>query len=267
MSDQNTATPPLDVPIELDQVGAPRSLYQFELDLFRMMEMARTWLGENQIAPYKLALLAGVSTSQTHRAMHEDWRPSHRLLIKVARALPEDWVAGFERDCDVALPSSMLNMPATSQAQRLFQAHETIGLVADLEAYCGYLRAENYTYATVDRSDGTLKYRDVHTAEPRLMQIAQERGYITPFFRPLARQQQSLDGAHLAVLRHPMLLGDEAFTTTYWLLQFQAFGTNFSITDRMEFAPVTVPRQIHLIRRFYEVFVPGIIGPNASARL
>lgn len=244
---------------DLNHTPTPRCLYQVELDFFRMTEMARVWLEENQIAPYKLALLAGVSTSQTHRTLHDDWRPSHRLLVRVARALPEDWVAAFERDCDTVLPCSMHNMADSSPAHRLHAARSMAAKCETLEAYCEYLTEHDFTFATIHRSGGPLKFRMLHTADPRLQQVARERGYITPFFRPLVRLEQAPDQTNLAILRHPIIVGRECFTSTYWLLQFNAFGSSFSIADRMAFTPVTTARQAHIVQRFYDVFVPTLL--------
>ena len=244
---------------DLNHTHTPRCLYQIELDFFRMTEMARLWLAENQIAPYKLALLAGVSTSQTHRALHDDWRPSHRLLVRIARALPEDWVAAFERDCDAVLPCSMHNMADSDPTHRLYQARAMAAQCGSFEAYCAYLTERDFTFATVHRGDGPVRFRTVHTADARLQEVARERGYITPFFRPLVRLEQAPDQTNLAILRHPLMIGRESFTSTYWLLQFKAFGTNFSIADRMAFSPAATARQAHIIRRFYDILVPTLI--------
>lgn len=244
---------------DLNTLYTPRCLYQVELDFFRMTEMARVWLEENRAAPYKLALLAGVSTSQTHRTLHDDWRPSHRLLVRIARALPEDWVAAFERDCDAVLPGAMHNMPDSNPTHRLHEARAMAAKCESFEAYCKYLTGHDFTFATVHRNDGPLRFRVVHTADPRLQDVARERGYITPFFRPLVRLEQAPDQTNLAILRHPIIIGGEPFTSTYWLMQFNVFGTNFSIADRMAFTPVATARQAHIIRRFYDVLVPTLL--------
>ena len=244
---------------DLNHLRTPRCLYQVELDFFRMTEMARVWLEENQIAPYKLALLAGVSTSQTHRTLHDDWRPSHRLLVRVARALPQDWVAAFERDCDAVLPCSMHNMSDSNPSHRLHEARAVAAKCETFEGYCDYLTAHDFTFATVHRSGGPLRFRMVHTADPRLQEVARERGYITPFFRPLVGLEQAPDQTNLAILRHPIIAGRESFTSTYWLMQFKAFDSSFSIADRMAFTPVATARQAHIVRRFYDVFVPALL--------
>ena len=244
---------------DLRKIRSPRCLYQIQLDLFRMTEMARFWLEENQVAPYKLALLAGVSTSQTHRTLHDDWRPSYRLLTRVARALPQDWVSDFERDCDAVLPSSMHHMPLTDPAHRLHQARAKATKCQSFDAFCDYLRFNDFTFATVDQCDGPFRFRTVYTADPRLKQVARERGYITPFFRPLVLQHQRPGQTDFAILRHPIIVGTESFTSTYWLLQLQAYQTSFFITDRMAFAPVANTRQARIVGRFYEAFVPNLI--------
>lgn len=247
---------------DLKQLHTPRCIYQVQLDLFRMTEMARIWLEENQVAPYKLALLAGVSTSQTHRTLHDDWHPSYRLLARVARALPQDWVSGFERDCDAVLPSSMHHMPVSDPGRRLHEARARTADCDSVEAFCDYLRINDFTFATVDQNDGPFKFRTVYIADPRLEQVARERGSITPFFRPLVLQHQEPGQTDLAILRHPIIVGQDSFTSIYWLLQFQAFGMRFFITDRMAFAPVDNARQAHIVQRFYDVFVPNLIDQD-----
>lgn len=266
MQDSSTDLSPY-LDFDLKQIRTPRCLYQIQLDLFRMTEMARTWLEENQVAPYKLALLAGVSTSQTHRTLHDDWRPSPRLLARVARALPHDWVSDFERDCDAVLPCSMHHMPLSDTQNRLHEARDKTGDCDSLEAFCDYLRANDFTFATVDQSDGPFKFRTVYTADPRLEQVARERGYITPFFRPLALQHQKPGQTGLAILRHPIIVGPDCFTSTYWLLQFRAFDTSFFVSDRMAFAPVSNDRQTHIVQRFYDVFVPNLIEQDGVPKV
>ena len=250
--------------LDLDQLTIPRSLFQVELDLFRLTEMARVWLEENRIAPYKLALLAGVSTSQTHRTLHDDWRPSHRLLERLARALPEEWVADFERDCDQVLPGAIHHLPDSRMLDRLTDARSKAATSDSPEAFQSYLKHNGYSFTTMDRRDGRLRFRTLHTADPRLTKMASDRGYITPFFRPLIRQYQGPELINLAILRHPLILGDHCVTSTYWQLQLQAFGMGYCITDRIAVVPVASARQARLVRRFYDILIPSLIGKDTD---
>lgn len=250
--------------LDLDQLTTPRSLFQVELDLFRLTEMIRAWLEENQIPPYKLALLASVSTSQTHRTLHDDWRPSHRLLERLAHALPETWVAGFEHDCDQVLPGAIHHLPDSRMLDRLADVRSMAAASDSMEAFQSYLKNNGYSFAVLDRSDGRLRYRALHTADPRLIQMASDRGYITPFFRPMIRQYQIAELSNLSNLRHPLILGDECAISTYWQLQFQAFGTGFCIADRITIVPVASNRQARLVRRFYDVLIPSLLGKDTN---
>ena len=133
-----------------------------------------------------------------------------------------------------------------------------------LEAFQSYLKNNGYSFAVLDRSDGRLRYRALHTADPRLIQMASDRGYITPFFRPMIRQYQIAELSNLSNLRHPLILGDECAISTYWQLQFQAFGTGFCIADRITIVPVASNRQARLVRRFYDVLIPSLLGKDTN---
>ncbi|MEO9901797.1 hypothetical protein [Nisaea sp.] len=81
-----------------------QALNTIEFEIFKITEMARRWIVENGLSPYKLALTTGTSPSQVHRIMEPDWTPSLKLARRIASSLPDDWVSMFERDCNACLP-------------------------------------------------------------------------------------------------------------------------------------------------------------------
>lgn len=81
-----------------------QALNTIEFEIFKITEMARRWIVENGLSPYKLALTTGTSPSQVHRIMEPGWTPSLKLARRIASSLPDDWVSMFERDCNACLP-------------------------------------------------------------------------------------------------------------------------------------------------------------------
>ena len=94
------------------------TLNTIEFEIFKITEMARRWIVENGLSPYKLALTTGTSPSQVHRIMEPGWTPSLKLARRIASTLPEDWVNDFELDCNACLP-------------RLFHLHHSPELSSD----------------------------------------------------------------------------------------------------------------------------------------
>lgn len=84
--------------------GTSQALNTIEFEIFKITEMARRWIVENGLSPYKLALTTGTSPSQVHRIMEPGWTPSLKLARRIASSLPDDWVSMFERDCNACLP-------------------------------------------------------------------------------------------------------------------------------------------------------------------
>jgi len=126
-----------------------QSLDTIEFEIFKITEMARRWIVENGLSPYKLALTADTSPSQVHRIMEPGWTPSLKLARRIASSLPEDWVSSFERDCNTCLPRLFYLQPSSvmksAPINQVMQAinHKTTGdalaeLVEEEFNYCRY---------------------------------------------------------------------------------------------------------------------------------
>lgn len=87
-----------------NETPSSQALNTIEFEIFKITEMARRWIVENGLSPYKLALTTGTSPSQVHRIMEPGWTPSLKLARRIASSLPDDWVSSFERDCNACLP-------------------------------------------------------------------------------------------------------------------------------------------------------------------
>jgi len=94
-----------------------QALNTIEFEIFKITEMARRWIVENGLSPYKLALTTGTSPSQVHRIMEPGWTPSLKLARRIASSLPNDWVSSFELDCNACLPRLFhLHQPPVSSS-------------------------------------------------------------------------------------------------------------------------------------------------------
>ncbi|WP_323794809.1 hypothetical protein [Nisaea sp.] len=87
-----------------NKTPSSQALNTIEFEIFKITEMARRWIVENGLSPYKLALTTGTSPSQVHRIMEPGWTPSLKLARRIASSLPSDWVNSFELDCNACLP-------------------------------------------------------------------------------------------------------------------------------------------------------------------
>lgn len=103
----------------------PRSCYQHYFSLFQMREMARMWVREHDLSPYKLALETGLSSSHTHKLFAEDWRPTANVVSRIIASLPADWLASAEADFGRVLPgyqSALQLIRGWDNAKDRFQA-------------------------------------------------------------------------------------------------------------------------------------------------
>lgn len=100
----------------LGRTPVSQSLDTIDFEIFKITEMARRWITENGLSPYKLALVTGTSPSQVHRVMEPGWTPSLKLARKIASSLPPEWVTDFEQDCNACLPRmfSLRSSPFTN---------------------------------------------------------------------------------------------------------------------------------------------------------
>lgn len=104
-----------------------QALNTIEFEIFKITEMARRWIVENGLSPYKLALTTGTSPSQVHRIMEPGWTPSLKLARRIASSLPEDWISAFERDCNACLPRLFhMHRPSESSSDSISSLLRTV---------------------------------------------------------------------------------------------------------------------------------------------
>lgn len=154
----------------------PLALQRFDLEMYRMRKMARLWVEDNGVSPYKLALSAGVSTSQTHKLLTDRWSPTPKLLTRIVRALPIDWIAEIERDLDFALPS----------CERLLAPMATAETGADCQADLLRARTEADVRRAVESHQLNLHVVDFRSSEP----VVTEAIVRQPWMRELLAQNR-----------------------------------------------------------------------------
>lgn len=67
--------------------------------------LIQKYVQDNGLTPYKLSLMADVSTSHTHGALKHDWAPSQKIARRLVNAIPADYAIGFDLDWSNFMPS------------------------------------------------------------------------------------------------------------------------------------------------------------------
>jgi hypothetical protein len=131
----------------------PQSVRTLDMELFKLVEMARLWVREHNYPPYKLALQADISTSQCHKMMDPSWNPSVKLLRKIAAALPSDWVRAFELDANISLPRVFSTPYSNAIDHSTVDRIETDLRFGHLDAAGERLDAQGLSFREFDFSD------------------------------------------------------------------------------------------------------------------
>lgn len=137
----------------------PGTIHTVDLEIFKLICMARFWIEEHGYPPYKLALQAKISTSQCHKMLEPGWNPSLKLLRKIAISLPLDWVRDFENDADHALP-------------RVFTAAASYSIADFVTAECEVaLQEQNYDKARSLLHEHSVSVRKWDFSDPKKIEI------------------------------------------------------------------------------------------------
>lgn len=170
-----------------------QTLNTIEFEIFKITEMARRWIVENGLSPYKLALTTGTSPSQVHRIMEPGWTPSLKLARRIASSLPNDWVSSFELDCNACLPRLFhLHHPPESATDPITSLLSTVKS-SDATQILDNLAKNNWSmrcYSYLSRAEtaicvahhtsSDLNGSDYAPPPPRVVWSADTRGPKTP---------------------------------------------------------------------------------------
>lgn len=208
-----------------------------------MREMVRLWALEHRISPYKLALRVGVSTSQTHKVLDRRWSPSPKLLIRIVQSLPGPWIAEFERDSDMALPSSVhisqvvnaIPGQAAIQADLLRARSE-----ADIRQV---IEAHRLNHHIVDTRVSPHSVTEAVVQHPLLNEILRHNGLMTPFVLPYRDPTDPAGDYAVELCRHPLRHGSSYLSLTYLITRLNLEGRLFNLWSVETLAPFLNARQ------------------------
>ena len=79
------------------------SLQSFETEIKAKL-LIQKYVRENGLSPYKLSLIADISTSHTHGALNRDWKPSAKIARRLVNAIPSDYAVQFDLDWATFMP-------------------------------------------------------------------------------------------------------------------------------------------------------------------
>ena len=71
------------------------SLQSFESEIKARL-LIQKYVRDHGLTPYKLSLMADVSTSHTHGALTRDWSPSPKIARRLANSIPADFAIEFD---------------------------------------------------------------------------------------------------------------------------------------------------------------------------
>ena len=71
------------------------SFQSFETQI-KIKCLVQKFASEENLSPYKLSLMSGLSTSQTHAALRSDWSPSLKIARRLANSIPHDYAIQFD---------------------------------------------------------------------------------------------------------------------------------------------------------------------------
>lgn len=254
-SDHQSTTHKLTIPAEESALFyLPKSVYQLELEIFRMREMARFWIEENAISPYKLALQANVSTSQTHRVLSDDWSPTAKLLTKIASSLPSDWTDEFEQDCNFVLPDC-IELPDSSnivvdvkELKKIYQTSE------DIESFLYNLRKRRFSYFIFEPLPSRIELSQLFISDLGLYDYLPQQHKGFPFFNPQLRISQSKKSNATKLHRHPVTNRSGSHVLIYWSVKHEINNVNINIFNIIDILSFNSNRQEKILSRFEAYF-------------
>ncbi|WP_420405835.1 hypothetical protein [Nisaea sp.] len=232
-----------------------QSLDTIEFEIFKITEMARRWIVENGLSPYKLALTAETSPSQVHRIMEPGWTPSLKLARRIASSLPEDWVSSFERDCNTCLPrlfylqpSSVVKSAPINQVIRAINDKTTgealAGLVEDEFNYCRYsFRSKSELSIQTARHIGS----GLKTDEP----------YMPPAPRLIWEAgpgNTDCRSCSFSIHRIPLKSRDHMVLSTVHIVEFDGQNWAIQLWKIENSRPLTDQRQLDILAAYQNVF-------------
>lgn len=240
--------------IPLARKNTPRALAQLDLELFRLRQMTRLWVLENDISPYKLALLAGVSTSQTHKVREDSWRPSLKLLVRIARALPDEWIATFERDCELALPAylSLRKVPQLLPEVEAIQRQLTSAVSRDEITTMINRHELNYHVTEMHETSFEVVEAKVHN---QIIGETATRGFFAPFFRSASVLTGARTDSSTELCRHPVRHDGGYATVTFFVIRTTLLEHCYHVWREIDWVGFTNDRQKAIFDKFHLEFI------------
>lgn len=234
--------------------SASQALDTIELEIFKITEMARRWILENGLSPYKLALTAGTSPSQVHRVMEPGWTPSLKLARKIASSLPEDWVSQFERDCNACLPRTFYLHPSSlMRSAPINQIMGAVNLSSTADAI-GVLTENGFNFCRYDfRSRSELS---VVTARHRASRI-QHPGYLPPAPRVVweaGADDGTCRNSIFLIHRIPLKLADRTTLCTVHIAEFDGKNWGLQFWKIESSKDLTSRRQLDILAAYFTEF-------------
>ncbi len=210
-----------------------QALTTIEFEIFKITEMARRWIVENGLSPYKLALTTGTSPSQVHRIMEPGWTPSLKLARRIASSLPDDWVSMFERDCNACLPRIFHLHPSSENSSgpvtrllRALNGSDTARVVDNLVEdrwsvrHHAYLSRAETEIFTADHTASDLIEADYAPPLPRMVWTADAKSLKAPNFALLLDRVPLKTGDRLKLYTvHIAEYSGNNWATQFWRIE------------------------------------------------
>ncbi|WP_193182484.1 hypothetical protein [Nisaea sediminum] len=232
-----------------------QSLDTIEFEIFKITEMARRWIVENGLSPYKLALTAETSPSQVHRIMEPGWTPSLKLARRIASSLPEDWVSSFERDCNTCLPRLFYLQPSSvMKSAPINQVMQAIDHKTTEEALADLVQDEfNYCrYNFLSKSE-----LSVQTARHHGSGLKSDTPYMPPAPRLIWEAGQSgteCRSYSFSIHRIPLKSKDRTILSTVHIVEFDGQNWAIQLWKIENSRPLTDQRQLDILAAYQNVF-------------
>lgn len=233
-----------------DTTPSSQALNTIEFEIFKITEMARRWIVENGLSPYKLALTTGTSPSQVHRIMEPGWTPSLKLARRIASSLPDDWVSMFEHDCNACLPRIFhLHTSPDAPAAPVTRLLRTLDGTDTAQAL-DYLVEDRWSirhHAYLSRAEMEMFMAD-HTASDLI-----KADYAPPLPRmawTADAKNQKAPNCALLLHRIPLKIGDQLKLYTIHIAEYSGnnWATQFWRTESSK--DLTSPRQMDILKAY-----------------
>lgn len=117
-----------------------------------MLSALRYYLSENDLTPYKLSIMANVSTSQTANINRKNSRPTEKLLRKLIASLPKIWASEFYSDCQIIIPKYISLDFSQIESESLFKsanAFKKCKSIDDIFNICSFQKLSFIEYSSV----------------------------------------------------------------------------------------------------------------------